>query len=122
MGVTYPSRRFVYGTFHRPGKPKLPAPPWEKVAIEVLREYSANEIIGKVYVQVGGNWTPILLPAVENSDWYKWYKKLPAHFRNRAKAYYFDMDGSGPWRVLHFRTESDETGPYFAVAIQYVGS
>jgi hypothetical protein len=27
--------------------------------------------------------------------------------------------GSGRWAVLHFRNESDETGPYVAVALRY---
>src|SRR5215468_5787039 len=30
----------------------------------------------------------------------------------------FDMQGSGPWEVLHFRIESNESGPYVAVALR----
>jgi len=30
------------------------------------------------------------------------------------------MEGSGYWEVVNFRNESDETGPYVAVALKYV--
>jgi hypothetical protein len=30
--------------------------------------------------------------------------------REKSKEYYFDMEGSGHWAVLHFRNESDESG------------
>jgi hypothetical protein len=51
----------------------------------------------------------------------QWYKKLGPAMRTSPTLYYFDMEGSGHWTVLHFRTESDETGIYVAVALRYAG-
>src|SRR4029077_14221874 len=44
----------------------------------------------------------------EEFEWMKWYKRLGAPLRAAGKVYYFDMEGSRHWGVLHFRTESDE--------------
>lgn len=130
------NKRFVYGTFYWPGKArKLEPPPppfmllspraaqlraWDKIAIEIIREYSANELIGKLYYQGGMNqWTPIEPSQLADIDWYKWYKRISAPLREQAKSFYFDMEGSGRWAVLHFRNESDESGPYVAVALRF---
>jgi len=127
-------KRFVYGTFEWPGKKGGITPPirpftpvnatltsWDKLALEVIREYGANEFIGKAYFTGAFNtWTPVEPSSVTNLEWFKWYKKLPPPVREAAKIYYFDMEGSGHWAVLHFRNESDEAGPYLAIALRYV--
>ena|SRR5216684_5493131 len=127
-------KRFVYGTFAWPGKKQGITPPqppftllsptltaWDKLALEVIREYGANEFIGKAYfLGAFNNWTPVEPSQVENLEWFKWYKRIPSPVRENAKQYYFDMEGSGHWAVLHFRNESDESGPYFAIALRYV--
>jgi hypothetical protein len=112
-------RPFVYGTFRWPAKGgtlgRLPPPPNTQpgadIAVEILREFGPNELIGKVYVRpFSGPWTPAQWDRV--GDWYPAYQRFP-------KAFVFDMAGSGVWDVLHFRSESDETGPYVAVALRY---
>lgn len=131
-------RRFVYGRFHWPtekvGRPKeLPllspalAPSlsaWDQFAIEIIREYGANELIGKLYGKsVANAWTPIEPSRAASSlDWFKWYQKLDAHTRQIPGLFSFEMEGSGTWNVLHFRNESDQTGPYVAVALRYANS
>ncbi len=129
------SKRFVYGKFHWPAD-KLPPPPrppfplvvappltaWDQVAIEILREYGANELIGKLYSKGAfNNWVPIEPSQVADIDWFKWAKRLGPTGLNNPNIFHFDMEGSGRWSVLHFRNESDETGPYVAVALKYAG-
>ncbi len=129
------SKRFVYGKFHwpadklapppRPPVPLVVAPPltaWDQVAIEILREYGANELIGKLYSKGAfNNWVPIEPSQAADIDWFKWAKRLGPTGRNNPNIFHFDMEGSGRWSVLHFRNESDETGPYVAVALKYAG-
>ena len=95
---------------------------WDQVAIEILREYGANELIGKVYRRGDNNWVPIEPSQVAHVEWFKWFHKIGKEARHHPNIFYFDMEGSGRWIVLHFRNESDETGPYVAVALQYAGS
>jgi hypothetical protein len=40
-------------------------------------------------------------------------------FAKIGRNLFFEMEGSGRWEVEHFREESDETGPYVAVALKY---
>jgi len=131
------SKRFVYGTFHWPGDQLTPPPrphvplvvvtrpltAHDQVAIEILREYGANELIGKMYYKGALNqWLPIEPRSIADVAWYTVFHKMPPAARTNTKMYYFHMEGSGRWSVLHFRTESDETGPYVAVALRYGGS
>ena len=131
--VVQSSRRFVYGWFHWPGKkPKSSLPPhpisilmsaasaWDQVALEIIREHSANELLGKLYIRgAGGSWVLAELSKIVGLEWYIWYQRVSAEFRARGKSFYFEMEGSGKWQVLHFRNESDETGPYIAAALRY---
>jgi hypothetical protein len=110
---------FVYGTFVWPGKKKqlLPPPPSmlpDTFALEVLREYSATELIGKLYRrEFGSGWSPVPPTAAAALDWYTFFSKT-------GKNLIFRMEGSGYWEVLNFRNESDEKGLYLAVALQYL--
>jgi hypothetical protein len=128
--VTQRGKPFVYGRFLWPtGKaeakrrlrPPLPLPPFvlppttslEEIAIEVLREFSPTELIGKVYYKSPfGTWAAIDQGRASLYGWYKWFFKVKHDL-------VFNMDGSGPWEVLHFRNESDESGPYVAVALKF---
>jgi hypothetical protein len=110
-------RPFVYGRFAWPSLLRLhpslpPVPSLTSVAIEILREFSATELVGKVYTKgVSGMWLPIDPNALSEYDWYK-------HFVAKDAALRFDMKPSGRWNVLNFRVESDESGPYVAVALK----
>jgi hypothetical protein len=104
------NRTFVYGTFNEPDSPPR-RPGSAEVAIEILREFSASELVGKVYVKgSSGNWVPVSEPGVHD---YAWYREFP-NTKNLA----FWIDGSDPWKVLYFRDESDDAGPYVAVALK----
>jgi hypothetical protein len=119
---------FVYGTFRWPERLKitrgLPPPPTlagmnvatpgpRDTAIEVLREFGANELVGKIYASGASNmWFPLAPNNAPAFPWYTWFAKHGAHT-------FFDMDGSGLWTVLHFRNESDESGLYVAVALRF---
>jgi hypothetical protein len=128
MYVKTSSTTFVYGRFVWP-KPKertryQPAPAplpvgYEDIAIEVLREYSSAEFLGKLYARgeffgspAVADWSPIAPAKVSSYDWYKWFSSKQQHL-------YFAMEGSGYWEVINFRNESDENGPYVAVGLKY---
>jgi hypothetical protein len=109
---------FVYGTFLWPQRP-LRKPFYGEdsvrepdIALEILREFSASEFVGKVYIKFNvGSWTVAQFDRVRLIDWYEAFQKTKQYF-------VFDMQGSGPWEVLYFRTESDESGPYVAVGLR----
>jgi len=118
-------RPFVYGKFRSPRSipnPRLVPPPQylpgvpgePDVAIEVLREFGASELIGKIYVRTFGAtpWIPAQWDLIQSTAWYQEYLLVRQHFL-------FDMVGSGTWEIVYFRTETDETGPYVAVALRY---
>ena len=117
------SRTFVSGHFSwpgrkpivpRPGRPKVVYEAPEHVAIEILREPSATELIGKLYIKkTSGDWAPIY-PNAESLSFYPWYTRF-----SKGQPIWFEMDGSRRWEVSHLRIESDESGPYVAVALKY---
>ena len=110
---------FVYGTFLWPRKgfgSTLPERIVSKgepdIALEILREFSASEFVGKLYTKpFAGSWEVVQFDRIRSTAWYEGFEKMGQHF-------VFIMQGSGPWEVLHFRPESDETGPYVAVALR----
>ena len=109
---------FVYGTFLWPSKKKdsgafyggLPGDP--DIALEILREFGPSELVGKLYTKPAiGEWTLAEFDQIRQTRWYAAFEKTPQLF-------VFDMQASVPWQVLHFRTESDESGRYVAVALR----
>ena len=111
-------RTFVYGRFvdkalHKTGK-LVSRPPGSRTetAIEILREFSASEFIGKVYVlSAGNNWLQLAPIGVHNYGWYEKFRE--------GKELLFEMEGGELWEVLQLRTESDESGSYVAVALRH---
>ena len=111
---------FIYGTFLWPQKgsgatlsERIMSKGESDIALEILREFSASEFVGRLYTKpsFGSAWTRAQLGEIKQNDWYKAFGKMGQHF-------VFIMQGSGPWEVLHFRPESDESGPYVAVALR----
>lgn len=127
---------FIYGRFDWPAKSKSKrVPPGlpvflrksldrDRIGIEILREFSATELVGKLY-SIGGSqssWTPVDVSTLEEQDWYRWYRSIPkaALTKNLGRELFsFNVEGSGPWAVLYIRTESDDAGPYVAIALKY---
>jgi len=113
------SRRVVYGDFldsesavGRAISSLVGGAAEPQFAIEIVHEPSANQFVGKLYRRNAVvNWIPIDAGSLAGYTWYK-------QFQEKGQLL-FQMQGSGPWAVLHFRVESDETGPYVAVALQY---
>ncbi|HEU0047125.1 MAG TPA: hypothetical protein VFQ43_05935 [Nitrososphaera sp.] len=82
------------------------------IALELLREFSASEFVGKLYTKLySGAWNPAQLDELTKNQWYLGFERNPNQL-------VFLMQGSGFWEVLHFRRESDESGPYIAVALR----
>jgi len=115
--VIIAKRPFVYGDFNLPTektaglKPTLP-PGYSRYAVEILREFSPTEFVGKVYVIVPTTLQWVLLRPEDASRalWYEVAIKAP-------KMVKFKMQGSGQWSVQNVRTESDDQGPYVALAL-----
>ena len=115
--MSSPSQQiFVYGTFLWVQKPRTQAffgsADEPDIALEILREFSASEFVGKLYTKpVIGKWTIAQFEEIRQTAWYEVSEKAPQFI-------VFDMQGSGPWEVLHFRIESDESGRYVALAVR----
>jgi hypothetical protein len=88
------------------------------IAIEILREFSALEMIGKIYVMTRErNWAPVTPSGVSQFEWYKTYQQTA----RRTQGFFFEegADLTDIWRVLYIRQESDEVGSYMAVALRH---
>ena len=95
---------------------RLPPPtPFEmddQMAVEILREFGASELVGKLYSRpVAAEWSPVQPSLVHLLPWYEAFTKNPT-------LVVFDMEGSEPWQVLFVRRESDEQGIYTAIALK----
>lgn len=124
-----PQKTFVYGIFRWPTRAKLsalarlPQPPrrigdtQSDIAVEILREFGATELRGKLYARpmISSTWTALQIDTVKLAAWYKHFEQSPAQV-------VFDMEGSGPWEILYFRNESDETGMYVAIALRLLAA
>jgi hypothetical protein len=110
--------RFVYGELHpQPlgrilGRALRHAEP--EFAVEIIKEYSPNELVGKLHRKDNsGQWIPVDPGTLEGPEWQQRFSGgSPGKWK-------FEMAGSGVWKVLHLRIESDETGPYVAIALRY---
>jgi len=104
---------FVYGKFRAPGNALLGVPPQEEpAAIEVLREFSPYEFIGKILVRRETEWRVLTPENASARDWYRQFQGgLPLSF---------EMQGSGSWEIAWFRfeTSSRNPNPYVAVALR----
>ncbi len=110
---------FVYGSFGPEvsisgllGAPELPGSSEPSIAIEILREFSPSEFIGKVFVRRYTEWRPLTPEAASKHEWFQRVQK--------GGALYFDIKGSGKWEVEWFRFESSSRNPnpYVAVALK----
>src|SRR5262245_52209137 len=106
---------FLFGDFVVTGFAKLsiaPVPGFHSIAIQILREFSAQEFIGKVFIRGNkGEWSPLHPAAGPNYDWFR------AQQDNR-NVMFKAAGSSGTWDVLHFRGETDNVGIYTAVALR----
>jgi len=85
-------------------------------AIEILREPSVLELIGKVYVLTSArNYQPVTPLGVRNFTWYTNYQDAVT----KQKKFYFKAKDGDLWLVPWMRLESDETGSYIAVALKH---
>ena len=108
---------FVYGQlFLSPKKSaSRPSSGDPRLAVEILREFSSAEFVGKLYVNVG-TWIPAVWSSVSQHKWFQQYEKFK--FSPMATTLlHFAMEGSGVWKVKFLRDESDESGPYIAIGL-----
>jgi hypothetical protein len=112
---------FVYGKlFFAPKKSVFRPPPSDPtIALEILREFSTTEFVGKLYVNVG-TWIPANRPHLAQFGWYQKYDKMKASPIGLELLRLW-IDGSGVWKVTFFRDESDESGPYIALGLRLEG-
>jgi len=122
MGHVALNRTFVYGDFFLGKRPRGLPPIMQPFAIEILREFSTTEFVGKLFARAGNSWRPSTKSGLYNYQWYTIYQKASTSPGGAKGLLYFDMEGSGPWQVQHLRDESDDSGPYIAVALKFVGS
>jgi hypothetical protein len=121
--VTGGKRVFIYGHFldRAEKQRKLPPPPsLPSTAVEILREFSAVELIGKVYALTPGrNWQPVTPEGVRNYEWFTAYRRIVQHKPTTQNRMYFETQEGDYWEVLFFRQESDDLGQYIAVGLRY---
>jgi hypothetical protein len=117
---------FIYGDFRYPptaakvamfGRldpfPGLTRVGEPSIGIEVLREFGALELRGKIYSWQVNGWAPMQPGIAESQVWYQVLKRF-------SKNVVFEMRGSGVWDVQYFRQESDANGAYMGVALKYL--
>jgi hypothetical protein len=117
MAYVKTNRTFVYGDFFvgkQAGLPKILQP----FALEILREFSSTEFVGKLYIRVNDSWVPATRAMLFNYPWYTFYQKASSS-RLASKILHFAMEGSGLWQVENLRDESDDSGPYVAAALSF---
>jgi hypothetical protein len=85
-------------------------------AIEILREPSVLEVIGKIYVLTSNrNYQPVTPLGVRNFNWYREYQTAS---RTKDKFFFKAKEGD-LWHVPWMRQESDESGAYIAVGLKH---
>jgi hypothetical protein len=116
------SRVFIYGHFGIGGgafdNVRFTKPPSALApqAIEILREPSVLELIGKVYVLTSSrNYQPVTPFGVSSFSWFTEYQQAS----KRSEAFYFNAEQGDRWQVKWMRQESDEAGPYIAVGLKH---
>ena len=123
--VTEPKQVFIYGQFVNKDQrthPQRQALRFDN-AIEILREFSATELVGKVYAQTaGGNLQAVSVLGLSNYGWYGDHQAFLREGGNPQKKMYFATQDEDFWEVLYFRPETDSSGAYVAVALQLEGS
>jgi hypothetical protein len=114
------NRVFLYGHFlDRKEKSGPPMPPTPTVAIEILREFSPSELIGKIYVQTRDmNWQPLSPSGANSYSWFTAYRSMQQDEQSR-NSLYFQTPERDYWEVIYFRQESDESGAYMAAALRH---
>jgi hypothetical protein len=123
------NRVFLYGDFvertdrvRNKNLPPPPAPPPSlrpSIAIEILREFSSSELIGKIYVQTRDqNWQPVSPLGLNSYDWFSMYRNIQKNEQSTNQLY-FQTPEKDYWEVLYFRQESDESGAYVATALRH---
>jgi hypothetical protein len=121
---------FIYGEFisqQRLSPPltigaplgRIPPPPGLDLAteaIEILREPSVLEVIGKIYVLTSNrNYQPVTPLGVRNFDWYREYQ-IASQTKDK---FFFKVKDGDLWHVPWMRQESDESGAYIAVGLKH---
>ena len=105
----------VFGTplFRNPPPPTLGL---ATEAIEILREPSVLEVIGKIYVLTSNrNYQPVTPLGVRNFDWYREYQTAS----QTKDKFFFKVKDGDLWHVPWIRQESDESGAYIAVGLKH---
>lgn len=118
LEVQTPSDVTTAGFFGSIGAPIITPPPpaLPPQAIEILREPSVHEFVGKIYVLTSDrNYQPVTPLGVRNFSWFTDYQKAA---KNKLK-FYFEADLGDLWRVPWLRQESDEAGAYMAAAFEH---
>jgi hypothetical protein len=116
MAYVKTNRTFVYGDFFL-GRKSGVSPILQPLALEILREFSSTEFVGKLYLRVNNSLVVATRTMLFNYEWYTFYQKAAP---SRASKLLFYMEGSGVWQVENLRDESDDTGPYVAVALKFL--
>jgi hypothetical protein len=85
-------------------------------AIEILREPSVVELIGKVYVLTSSrNYQAVTPFGVSSFNWFSDFQTAS----KRGEPFYFKAEHGDRWEVKWMRQESDEAGPYIAVGLKH---
>jgi hypothetical protein len=97
----------------------IPPPPsaLPPFALEILREPSLSEVIGKIYAFVSSNRNnqPLTPYGISN---YSWYGDFVFPSPKREKLY-FDVEHGDKWLVKWVRQESDDSGQNVAAGLQH---
>lgn len=124
------NRVFIYGTFVQDeqnllpflsslGSMTAPPPPTPLLppeAIEILREPSITQLIGKLYhLTPARNYQPVTPFGIGN---FTWFAEIRSALKENRK-YFFEAAQGDKWLVRWLRQESDDAGSYMAIALEH---
>jgi hypothetical protein len=108
MAYVKTNRTFVYGDFFLSGKKTGLTPIMQPFALEILREFSSTEFVGKLYVRLSDSWVPATRSMLHSYQWYETYQRTSSSRLAPPKPFIFGwrVQERGKWKTFGTKATS----------------